>query len=110
MGIPEQILDSMLWHRRQLTVVISFTHYDQKSFFSGVTFNGLKNETNKLLWDFEIKTDHLISARRPGQVIVNKKQTKKKPKTKQKNKKQKKNKENLPKCRLCRPGKLQSEN
>ena len=32
-SIPEQILDSMLWHRRQLTVVISFTHYDQKSFF-----------------------------------------------------------------------------
>ena len=25
------------------------------------------------LWDFEIQTDHIISARRPDQVIVNKK-------------------------------------
>ena len=25
----------------------------------------LENETYKLLWDFEIQTDHLISARRP---------------------------------------------
>ena len=32
-----------------------------------------ENETHKLLWDFEIQTDHLISARRPDQVIVNKK-------------------------------------
>ena len=33
----------------------------------------LENETRKYLWDFEIPTDHLISARRPGLVIVNKK-------------------------------------
>ena len=33
----------------------------------------LENETYKILWDFEIQTDHLISARRPYQVIVNKK-------------------------------------
>ena len=32
-----------------------------------------KNETHKVLWDFEIQTDHLILARWPGQVIVNKK-------------------------------------
>ena len=25
----------------------------------------LENETHKILWDFEIQTDHLISARRP---------------------------------------------
>ena len=31
----------------------------------------LENETLKILWDFEIQTDHLISARRPDQVIVN---------------------------------------
>ena len=29
----------------------------------------LENETHKVFWDFEIQTDHLISARRP--VIVN---------------------------------------
>ena len=25
----------------------------------------------KILWDFEVQTDHLISARRPDQVIEN---------------------------------------
>ena len=33
----------------------------------------LKNETHKLLTDFKIQTDHLISARRPDLIIVNKK-------------------------------------
>ena len=32
----------------------------------------LKNETHKLLCDFEIQTDYLISARRPDLVIVKK--------------------------------------
>ena len=31
------------------------------------------NETHKLLWDFEIEMDHLISARRPNLDIDNKK-------------------------------------
>ena len=35
----------------------------------------LENEMHKLLRDFEIQTDHLISARRPDLVIVNKKRT-----------------------------------
>ena len=33
----------------------------------------LKNDSNKLLWDFNIQTDHLISARRPDFIIINKK-------------------------------------
>ena len=33
----------------------------------------LENEIHKLLWDFEIKTDHLISARRSDLKIINKK-------------------------------------
>ena len=33
----------------------------------------LENETHKILWDFEIKMDHLISARRTDLVTVNKK-------------------------------------
>ena len=33
----------------------------------------LKNETHKLLWDFEIQTDHLISVRRPDLIIIRKK-------------------------------------
>ena len=33
----------------------------------------LENETHRLLWDFEIQTDHLLLVRRPGQEIINKK-------------------------------------
>ena len=33
----------------------------------------LENDTHKLLWDFDIHTNHLISARRPDLVIINKK-------------------------------------
>ena len=33
----------------------------------------IENETHKILWDFEIKTDHLIPARRPDLVLINKK-------------------------------------
>ena len=33
----------------------------------------LENETHKLPWDFEIQTDHLISARRPDLIIINNK-------------------------------------
>ena len=32
-----------------------------------------RKNTHKLLWDFEIHTDHLISARRPDLIIINKK-------------------------------------
>ena len=32
----------------------------------------LENGTYKLLWDFEIQKDHLVSARRPDFIIINK--------------------------------------
>ena len=32
-----------------------------------------ENETDKLLWDFKIQTDHLTTARRSDRVIVNEK-------------------------------------
>ena len=38
----------------------------------------LENDTYKLLWDFDIQTDHLISTRRPDIIIINKKKKKKK--------------------------------
>ena len=50
------------------------------------------NLMHKLLWDFEIQADHLISARRLDLVIVNKRE------------KRKKEKENLPNCGLCCSG------
>ena len=30
-----------------------------------------ENDTHKLLWDFNIQTDHLIPARRPDLIIIN---------------------------------------
>ena len=33
----------------------------------------LENSTPKLIWDFDIHTDHQISARRPNLIIINKK-------------------------------------
>ena len=33
----------------------------------------LENDTHKLLWDFDIQMDHLILARRPDLIIINKK-------------------------------------
>ena len=49
------------------------------------------NDTQKLLWDFDIQTDHLVSARRPDLIIIKKK------------KKKKKKRENLQNCGLCCP-------
>ena len=37
----------------------------------------LENDAHKLLWDFAIQTDHLISDRRPDLMILNKKIKKK---------------------------------
>ena len=36
----------------------------------------LENDTHKLLWDFDIHTDHLISARRLHLIIINKEKKK----------------------------------
>ena len=54
----------------------------------------LKNETHQPFWDFDIQTDHLISARGPYLIVINKKKKKKK----------KKKREKLPKCGLCCSG------
>ena len=51
-----------------------------------------ENETHKLLWNFEIQTDHSISARRPDVMIDNQKM------------------ENLPESGFCLPGRPQSKN
>ena len=44
----------------------------------------LENDTHKLLLDFDIHTDHLISTRRPDQIIINNKNKKQKNKNKKK--------------------------
>ena len=38
----------------------------------------LENDTHKLLWDFDIQTDHLIPARRLDRIIINNNKKKKK--------------------------------
>ena len=48
----------------------------------------LEYNTHKLLWDFDVQTDHQISARRPDLMIINNNNKKK---------------ENLQNCRLCCP-------
>ena len=37
-----------------------------------------ENDTHKLLWDFDMLKDHVISARRPDLIVINKKKKKKK--------------------------------
>ena len=50
-----------------------FSFYDTNKWYMYNAASILENDTNKLLWDFEIQTDHLISARRPDLKIINKK-------------------------------------
>ena len=52
----------------------------------------LENDTHKLLWDFDIQTYHLISARRPDLITINY------------NNNNNNKKENLQNCGLCCPG------
>ena len=37
----------------------------------------LEKDTNKLIWDFDMQTDHLISARKPDLIIINKRKWRK---------------------------------
>ena len=37
----------------------------------------LEKDTHKLLWDFNIQTDHLIPERKPDLILINKKKKKK---------------------------------
>ena len=53
----------------------------------------VENDTHKLLWDFDIQTDHQISTRKPNLIIIN----------------QKKKRENFQNCRLSCPGWLQNK-
>ena len=59
----------------------------------------LENETHKILWDFDIQMDHLITARRPDLIIINN----------SKKKKKRKEKENMQNCWLYCPGWPQSK-
>ena len=49
----------------------------------------LEDDTHKLLWDFDIQTDHLILATRPDLIIINKEKTDHRIKLKQSEKRDK---------------------
>ena len=49
-----------------------FRFYHMNNWYVHNSESVLKNETHKVLWDFEIQTDHRISARRLDVVIVKK--------------------------------------
>ena len=53
----------------------------------------LENDTHKLLWDFDIQTNHLIPARRPDLIIIN----------------NKKKEENLQNRQICCPDRPQNK-
>ena len=38
----------------------------------------IENKTHKIFWDFKIRTDHLLLAKRPDIVLINNKKKKKK--------------------------------
>ena len=59
----------------------------------------LEKDTHELLWDFDIQTDHLISARRPDLIIIKKTKKKKPNQTKQPPHQKKKEKK---KKRICK--------
>ena len=48
-----------------------------KNYNSNNNNNNNNNDSHKLLWDFNIENDHLIPARRPGLIIIDKKKKKK---------------------------------
>ena len=48
-----------------------FDHRNQWYMYNPVAV--LENDTHEPLWDFDIRTDHLISAKRPDLIIINKK-------------------------------------
>ena len=63
----------------ELCKVLKFDH-TSKLYIHNPT-SVLKNDTHKLLRDFDIQTDHLISTRRPDIIIINKWKKEKRKKT-----------------------------
>ena len=55
---------------RELCKKFKFDHTNKWCMHNQETI--LENETHKILWDFEIQTDHLISVRQPDRVMFKK--------------------------------------
>ena len=61
---------------REMCKNFKFDHTNKRYMYNPAPI--LENDTHKLLWDFDIHIDHLISARRPDLTIINKKNQKNK--------------------------------
>ena len=59
-----------------IIIIIKFDHANKWYMHNPAPV--LENDTHKLLWNFDVQTDHLISAGRPDLIIINKKKKKKK--------------------------------
>ena len=49
-----------------------FEFYQTNKWYTHNPASVLENDTHKLLWGFDIQVDHLISARRPELIVINK--------------------------------------
>ena len=56
--------------RREMCKKLKFDHTNKWYMHNAAAV--LENGTHRLLWDFDIHMDHLISARRPDIIIINK--------------------------------------
>ena len=61
-----QVSHKLISSRHRLVYLIRF-------YYSSIYKVILENDTHELLWDFDIQTDHLHSARSPDIIIINKK-------------------------------------
>ena len=59
---------------REMSKKFKFVHTNK--WYMHIPALVLENDTHELLCDFDIQTDHLISARRPNLIIINKKKKK----------------------------------
>ena len=59
---------------REMCKKLTFDHTNKWYMYNPAPV--IENATHKLQWDFNIQTDHLIPARRPDLIIINKKKKK----------------------------------
>ena len=67
-GVYDWVGKLILW---ELCKKLKFNHANKYSTHKPKSVK--EKEMHKILWDFVMKTDHNISARRPGLVIITKK-------------------------------------
>ena len=69
-GLTKIIIRYYNWARGSTWNCAKKLQFDSTNkWYMHYTTSVLENETYKLLWDFKIQTDHLISARRPDLII-----------------------------------------